>query len=518
MARHLSGGQNVVVIGAGVGGIATAARLAQHGYRVTVVEKCEQAGGRCGHLKLGGYVFDTGATLFLMKELYERTFTELGEHLEDHLSLQRIDPTYHLHFRDESQLELTSDLQVMEKQLEAMEPGSFDAMLRYLVEGRDHYTLSMDRLVGREFRSLFEFFGPQNLLLFLRLRALSRHSDYTAGFFHDPRLQIAFTFHDMYMGLSPFNSPATYSFLQYTELANGLWYPRGGMYQIVESLKGIAEKQGVEFLYRTPVERIMVNGERATGVALGGGRELAADLVVANADLGYVYRKLLPQDGTSERLDRKEYGCSTIMFYWGTDKQYSMLGPHNLFFSGDYRQSFAAIFEGDGMPDQPNFYVHAPVRLDPSMAPSGHDALVVAVPVGPMREEKPQDWHGLQTKARAYVLERLARCGLADLESHIRVEASVTPPDWKNRYNLTRGSAHGLSHKLIQMGYLRPHHRHAHFRNLYFVGASTHPGTGLPSVLTSARLVAARILEDHGDRHSFAGRMRPGAVSIEILG
>lgn len=489
----------VVIIGAGVGGISTAACLARCGYRVKVVEKNEQAGGRCGRMEVGGYVFDTGATLFLMKELYEQTFAELGEHLEDHLALRRVDPTYHLHFGDDSCLDLSTDLRKMETQLENMEPGSFDHMLRYLVEGRQHYHLSLDRLVGRDFRSLGEFFSPQNMILFLRLRALSRHTRYAARFFHDPRLQIAFTFHDMYMGLSPFESPATYSFLQYAELAGGLWYPRKGMYSIVEALKGIAEKLGVEFLFRAPAERILIRGERATGIALADGHTLPADLVVANADLGYVYRDLLPQDGTADRIDHKEYGCSTIMFYWGTDKQYPALGPHNLFFSGDYRQSFEVIFKDYGMPDQPNFYIHAPVRLDDSMAPAGHDALVAAVPVGHIRPDRPQDWPALKSKARTFLLERLAQIGVEDLEAHLRAEVAFVPTDWQNRYNLTLGSAHGLSHKLTQMGYLRPHNRHARYRNLYFVGASTHPGTGIPSVLTSARLVATRILEDTGD-------------------
>ena len=489
---------SVIVIGAGVGGIAVAARLAKCGYRVTVVEKCEEAGGRCGRMEVGGYTFDTGATLFLMKELYEKTFADLGEHLEDHLALVRIDPTYHLYFRDDSRLELSSDLARMESQLEAMEPGSFDAMLRYLGEGREHYHLSLDGLVGRDFRSLGEFFSLQNLVLFMRLKALTRHTRYTARFFRDPRLQIAFTFQDMYMGLSPFESPASYSFLQYTELAGGLWYPRGGMYRIVEVLKGIAEKLGVEFLYKAPVEKILVRGERAIGIALADGRSMAADLVVANADLGYVYRDLLPQDGTSERMDRKEYGCSTIMFFWGTDKPYPALGPHNLFFSGDYRHSFEVIFKEGGMPDQPNFYIHAPVRLDASMAPAGKDTLVAAVPVGHIRGDHPQDWPALQSRARKYLLERLARIGLDDLATHIQTEVSFVPTDWQSRYNLTLGSAHGLSHKLTQMGYLRPHNRHARYHNLYFVGASTHPGTGIPSVLTSARLAAIRVLEDTG--------------------
>ncbi len=218
---------SVLVVGAGIGGIAVAARLARRGCRVTVFEKCERPGGRCGQMTVDGYTFDTGATIFLMPELYARTFADLGERMKDHLDLLRIDPTYRLFFQDGSQLQLTSDLQEMRSQLEAIEPGSFGRMLRYLEEGRRNYTLSLPNVVERDFRSLAEFVSPRNVFLFLRMGALTRHTSYAARFFKDPRLQIAFTFHDMYMGLSPYASPACYSLLQYTELADGLWYPAG---------------------------------------------------------------------------------------------------------------------------------------------------------------------------------------------------------------------------------------------------------------------------------------------------
>jgi phytoene desaturase len=186
------------------------------------------------------------------------------------------------------------------------------------------------------------------------------------------------------------------------------------------------------------------------------------------------------------------------MFYWGLDKPYPQLGPHNLFLNGDYRRSFEAIFKGLTMPEQPNFYIHAPVRLDPSMAPAGHDTLVVAVPVGHINREKPQDWPAIQAQARAFILQRLAQLGIPDLEPHIKVEVSFVPTDWQKRFNLTCGSTHGLSHKLTQMAYLRPHNKHSRYKNLYFVGASTHPGTGVPTVLISARLAAERVLEEIG--------------------
>jgi phytoene desaturase len=266
---------------------------------------------------------------------------------------------------------------------------------------------------------------------------------------------------------------------------------------VIEALMAIAERSGVHFLFDAPVEGILVDGHRASGVSLRNGRQLPCDIVVANADLGYVYRHLLPDDGTADIIDRKQYGCSTVMFYWGLDRQYPDLAAHNLFFSGDYRRSFDVIFRELSMPERPNFYVHAPARIDPSMAPRGQDTLVVAVPVGHINNEKPQDWTAIKSKLRSFIFQRLAQAGITGIQSHIKFEANYCPEEWKRLYNLTRGSAHGLSHKITQMAFLRPGNRHRRYRNLYFVGASTHPGTGMPTVMVSARLVAERVLKEH---------------------
>jgi phytoene desaturase len=493
---------SALVIGAGMGGIATAARLARHGYRVMVVEKNGRAGGRCDHLRIDGHHFDTGPTLFLMRELYAQTFADLGERLEDHLDLRRVDPTYHVHFDDGSSLDLTSDLNAMQVQLEAMEPGSFGRFLRYLNEGQFHYRLALPNLVGRSFDSPFEFYSFKNLLLLFRLRLLVKHYSHVGKFFHDRRLKAAFTFQDMYLSLSPFDAPATYSLFQYAELAGGVWFPMGGMARLVETLTSIAQKDGVRFLYNTPVERINVDGWQATGVTLADGRQMQADVVVANADLPYVYRHLLPGDDMSQRLDRKRYTCSTVTFYWGVDRQCPQLGPHNLFLAGDYRQSFDRILQDLTLPEEPSFYVHAPARVDPSLAPRGQDTLMVVVPVGHIddasRDSAQQRWGAIQRRAREFALQRLAGIGLADLKERIKFEVSYTPPIWQSRYNLTKGSTLGLAHTLSQMGYLRPRNRHDRYRNLYFVGASTHPGNGVATVLISARLTTERILQDAG--------------------
>lgn len=487
--------QTALVIGAGVGGLAAAARLARRGYRVTLVEKNSTPGGRCGRLVRDGHRFDIGPTLFLMPEVFAETYAALGERMGDQLDLRRIDPTYRIRFADGAELALTSDLNDMQAQLERIEPGSFGGFLRYMAEGQRHYRLSLDRFVGRNFYSLADYFSPGNLPLLFQLKALTRHYDNVGHYFRDPRLKAAFTFQNMYLGLSPFDAPATYSLLQYTELADGVWFPMGGLYRVTESLAELAEGAGVCLMYGAPVAKIAVSGDHATGVILADGRRLAADVIIANADLPYVYRHLLPDQAEADRLERMHYTCSAFVFFWGVDKTYPQLGTHNVFLAGDYRASFDRIFRDRALPDEPSFYVHAPARTDPAAAPAGGDTLMALVPVGHLDERAGQDWGALRAQARAAVLKRLAEIGANDLEAHLKFEECYTPGDWCTHFNLAKGAAFGLSHNFLQVGYLRPHNRHSRYRNLYFVGGSTHPGTGLPIVLLSARLTTERILE-----------------------
>jgi phytoene desaturase len=497
---------SVLIIGAGTGGITAAAMLARQGYHVTVVEKNAHPGGRCDRFVQAGHHFDTGPTLFLMPEIVEQVFDFLGQRVEDHLALRRVDPAYHVDFGDGTHLTLTSDLAAMQADLEAIESGSTGSFLRYLAEGRRHYELVFAHLLGRNFRHAWEYFTPKNMLLISRLKALRRHYDNLERYFADPRLRVAFSFQDMYVGLSPYQAPATYSLLPYAEMAGGVWFPSGGMYQLIEALTAIAQEAGARFLFDAPVAEIDVDGKQATGVTLADGRKMPADVVLANADLPYVYHQLLPDGGPARRLDRKAYTCSTVTFCWGIDRQYHQLGPHSLFLARDFRQGMDQIFCQRTLPDEPSFYLHAPARIDATMAPEGHDTLTAVVPVGHIDETAPQDWAQIRQRARLCVLQRLAQAGVADLENHIKFEASYTPPDWQSRYNLAKGASFGLSHTFLQMGYLRPGNRHARYRNLYFVGASTHPGAGLPTVLLSAGLATERILEEVGvPRSAHAG-------------
>jgi phytoene desaturase len=488
--------KSAIVIGAGVGGMCAAIHLAKHGCGVTVVEKNSHPGGRCDRIVRQGHCFDAGPTLMVMPRLYEAEFACLGVRMDEILDLQRVDPTYRLVFDDGTQLALTSDMENMRAQLEAVETGGFEGLTRYLEEGSRHYRLGMEKLVNRDFRKASEFFNLGNLPLLFQLKPLVNHYANMAAYFDDPRLKAAFTFQDVYMGLSPFEAPATFSMMPYTELVHGVWYPTGGMYRIVEALASLAHQAGVDFVFDAAVERIDLNGRRARGVELACGQRLEADVIVANADLPYVYQQLLPHDDLTESISRKRFSCSVISFFWGVDRPYENLGPHTLFLADDYRENFTSIIDDLGLPANPSLYVHAPARLDPSMAPEGEDTLIAIVPVGHLSENGDQDWGVLRDQAREHVFRRLRSLGIGDLDEHIKFETSFTPLSWRKRYNLVKGSTHGLCHNLTQLGYFRPANRHARYPNLYFTGASTHPGTGLPTAMVSGRLTAQRVLEE----------------------
>src|SRR5512138_3606257 len=488
---------SVLIIGAGMGGIATAARLARNGYNVTVLEKEATPGGRANQLVRDGHRFDIGPTLFLMPEIWEETFAALGERLSDHLDLKRIDPTYKVHFDNGLQLELTSNIGDMQTQLEKVEKTAFTGFLNYIAEGSKHYKMSVEKFVGRNFYNIFEYFSLRNLPLLFELKALKKHYANASRFFKDDHLKAAFTFQNMYLGLSPYDAPATYSLLQYTELAEGVWYPVGGMYAGIQALVKIAEKLGVKFIYNAPVKKLKVEGSKVERVELEDGREFKADIFVGNADLPYIYKELLPKNNEAAKLDKKLYTCSTIMFYWGVDKEYPRIGHHNVFLGGNYKASFDQIFNDHKLPDVPSFYVHAPARTDKGAAPKGQDTLYVLVPVGHLDARSDQDWDALVRRARETVFTRLAKeMDVNDLREHIKFEIVYQPKVWKERFNLEKGAAFGLSHNFWQVGYLRPQNRHKEYGNLYFTGASAHPGTGLPIVLLSARLTTERILKE----------------------
>jgi phytoene desaturase len=281
------------------------------------------------------------------------------------------------------------------------------------------------------------------------------------------------------------------------ELKEGSFFPKGGIYSVVNVLKKEAEKSGVSFRFDKEVVGIRCNKNRVTGIKLAGGEYIEGDIVVASADLPYVYKELLPDKQRASKFDRMKYSCSAMVFHWGLDKVYPELKHHNVFLSDSFRTGLRVIFRDKSADPAPSFYVHAPVRSDPSAAPEGCDTLSVIVGIGHLDEARNQDWNSMRKLTRTAVLRRLEKAGLKDLEEHIRHEICFNPGTWESVYHVSRGSVFGsLRHSLFQMGYFRPHNRHPKYRNMYFAGGSTHPGNGIPLVLLSARLTTERILKE----------------------
>jgi phytoene desaturase len=493
MGIEQGGRPTAVVVGAGVGGLAAAARLARQGFDVQLFEKTQGPGGRCAQLRVDGFTWDMGPTIVLMPEVFEETFRALGRRLEDYLTLRRCETNYRIHFRDGSDVTFTSELCAMGQELERLEPGSFQRYLAFMAQGREQYRTSLDHLVGRNYAGIADYFAPGVLAKIFRVRAHRRMYSDVSRFFQDERLRAAMTFQTMYLGVSPFASPAVYGLLPFTELGVGIWFPQGGLYAIPLALERVAREEGVRLHYGAPVRRILTEGARATGVELEGGRVVRADVVLCNADLPYAYERLL--EGAPTRLKRKDslrYTSSGYMLYLGLRKRYEGLKQHTVVFGRDYRGSFDDIFERLRVPEDPSFYLNIPSRMDPSLAPPGKDALYVLVPVP--RQNPHVDWKVEGPRVRAQVFQRLAELGYPELERDVEVERVFTPDDWASSFNLMHGSAFGLAQNFFQIGPFRPSNQDARVKNLFFVGASTQPGTGLPTVLISARLVVERML------------------------
>ena len=491
----MTGNKNAVIIGAGIGGITTAAFLAKNGYRVRVYEKNPAPGGRCGQINREGHRFDVGATMFMMPGIYREVFRSLGIDPEKILSLKPLDDLYKIYFDNGNTLTFSADKIKMKEQLEKIEPGSFKRSQSYVSKGYKMFLLSMEKMIGRNFYNLFQLVNLKNIPLLFKLKVFIPHYKYARRFFKNPHLLMAFTFQNIYVGQSPFNSPALFSMVPAAELTEGSFFPAGGMYAVVEALLAEAEKSGVIFYYDSPVTRICVNGNRIEKIVLNSNEEITADIFVANADLPYVYRELLPDRRASARLDRLSYSCSAICFHWGLDKRYPQLEHHNVFLSDGFRIGLDRIFREKSVSDTPSFYVHAPARSDPSAAPLKNDTLSIAVAVGHIDKKFRQDWDAIRIKTRAAVIKRLRQQGLDDIENHIKFEICHTPRDWELACNISRGSVFGsIGHNIFQMAWFRPHNRHDRYHNLYFTGGSTHPGNGIPNVLLSAKLVSERIL------------------------
>jgi len=493
MSKH----KKAVIIGAGVGGIATAVFLSQKGYEVEVFEKNANPGGRCGQLIQDGHRFDLGATILLMPSIYREVFNALGLDMDKELETTSLEPVYKLFFSDGSDFDFTRSTNQMKTQLETIEKGSAEQYDRYIAEGYNFFHQSMNGLLNRNFNHVFQFINLQSIILLIRLKTWKKHTNYIKRFFKDSRLQKAFTFQNIYVGQNPYKQPAFFSMLPAAEIIEGALFPKVGMHSVVESLLSKAIELGVKFHFKKPVEKIISDTTKVNGIQLENGEIVLADLVIANADLPYVYNHLLPESKISNRLKKKEYSCSAIVFHWGVDKVYSQLNHHSIFLNDPYKQGMEKIFNEKTLSENPSFYIHAPVRTDKSAAPENQDTLSIIVPAPQLDSTGKQDWQKLKQMARDGVIQRLKYIGMTDIEEHIKFELCFTPKTFENYCNVTNGSVFGsLSHTIFQMGYFRPHNQHHKYKNFYFVGGSTHPGNGIPLVLLSAKLTSEKIINN----------------------
>jgi phytoene desaturase len=491
--------KSVIIIGSGIGGIATAGYLARQGYKVTIFEKNAFPGGRCGQYEKEGHRFDVGATFLMMPGVYQQAFSLLGRDMAEELNLTRIDPIYRIKYPGDKEILFSSDLAAMQPQFEKLEKGSYGRFLKLAHKGFHIYEKSM-RLIDRNY---FTFFDPSLLkypFLLFRYKAFHNHYKYVSRFFKSDELRALFTFQNLYLGQNPYGASGMYTFLPFMEISDGVFFPEGGMHQVAERMLSAAKEHGAKLELKSPVARIEVNHKQASGVTLEDGTFHSADIIVSNADLPYVYSHLLPGNRKAGRLKRMKYSCSAMVFHWGIDKVYPQFRQHNVFVSGKNKESCKTIFRDNSFADEPSIYVHSPVRSDKSAAPENQDSITAIVHTGNLDDARDYPWQEIKEKSRNAILRRFEQEGLSDFEKHIKFEICYTPVTWKSAFNLTKGGTFGsLAHNLLQMGFLRPNNHHKRYKNLFFVGGSTQPGSGMPLSLLSAKLVLERI--NHMDKN-----------------
>lgn len=512
--------------------------------------------------------------------MFHKTFADLDTTLEaEGVHIVKCEPNYNMWFGDGEKFQLSTDLVLMKEQVEKWEgKDGYSRYLSFLREAHNHYELSVEHVLSRNFTSITSMLRPSFLSRVFELHPFESIYSRASKYFWTERLRRVFTFASMYMGMSPFDAPGTYSLLQYTELTEGIWYPIGGFHkvsapmqaytilvmlttflQVIDALVKVGERLGVEYRLSTPISKITLSRDkrRATGVVLANGETLTADVVVNNTDLVYAYNNFLPPTPYAESLANRETSCSSISFYWALDRKLPELNAHNIFLADEYKESFDSIFKKNLIPNEPSFYVNIPSRPDPTAAPEGKEAVVVLVPVGHLLGEhespksaatatdkdiqqsntdgkmtnsksaegiKPsetQDWPKMIALARKTILTTIAKRTGVDIEPLIVHEITNDPITWRESFNLDRGAILGLSHSFFNVLSFRPATRARRggwfdgrlgggvvgrigellfsggsIERLYMVGASAHPGTGVPIVLAGGRLVAEQICQD----------------------
>ncbi|MFN0055880.1 MAG: phytoene desaturase family protein [Planctomycetales bacterium] len=496
----MSKNSEIVIIGAGPGGLATGLLMAQAGFRVRILERLSRVGGRTSAIEEHGFRFDLGPTFFLYPRVLSEIFAAIGRDLRTEVPMIKLDPQYRLTFGAGGQLDATPDVERMERQIAALSPRDAGAFGRYMVDNRVKLR-KLQPALERPFSGLADLLAPDMLRMLPWLRPWRSLGTELQSYFSDPRLAIAFSFQSKYLGMSPFRCPSLFSILSFLEYEHGVFHPLGGCSAVMERMAAIAVEMGVEIHLDEPVEELEFSGKRAVAVRTSKARYPAAAVVV-NADFAHAMRALVPdrlrRRWTDRQLAGKRYSCSTFMMYLGIEGLYDDLPHHSIYIARNYEQNLKDIEDDQVLSADPSFYVQNACVTDPTLAPSGMSTLYVLVPVPHATPHI--DWSQAQPAFTAAVYRQLEQIGLKGVERRARFLRVITPADWEHQFAVNKGATFNLAHNLGQMLHRRPQNRFEDLESVYLVGGGTHPGSGLPVIFESARITSRLLCDDLGSR------------------
>lgn len=490
--------KHIVIIGSGIGGLATANMLSKAGYNVSIYEKNDQPGGRAGMMEIDGFRFDTGPSWYLMPDVFDHYFSLFGKKTEDELNLVRLSPAYKVFFENNKPVTITSEPERDAATFESIEPGSGDKLQQYVEKGDDIYRLSLQHFLYTNFTSVRDF-TKSDVIRRGRLMAklaLMPIDHYVSKFVSDQRLKQILEYPMVFLGTSPFAAPALYSLMSALDFREGVFYPQGGLYTIIERLVALGNDLGVAYHYNTPIQKIITKNGSACGIELADGRLIDADIVISNADLHFTETQLLNSGERSypaSYWDKKEAGPSALLMYLGVKGELPELEHHNLFFVDDWKQNFDSIFKDKDFPHPASIYICKPSATDPSVAPKGSENIFVLVPLPAGINTTAKQ---IEEVADRYLDQIEKHMGITDLKSRLAVQRLFGPHDFQSKYNAWQGTALGPSHVLRQSALFRTPNKSRKVKNLYYVGGSTTPGIGLPMCLIGAELIYKRLAGD----------------------
>lgn len=487
--------KKIIIIGSGIGGLGSAALLAKSGYDVTVVEKNSTLGGRANIFKAEGYTFDMGPSWYLMPDVFDHYFNLLDEDISNHLDLVKLSPSYRVFFSNDKELPIVDIHSNLEKDLplfEQLEPGVTPKIKAYLQRSGEQYEMAKETFMYRNLGFSSDFLKWKIIKKGIELNPFQTMQSYLNKWFESERLKKILEYTLVFLGSDPAKTPAMYNIMNAIDFNMGVYYPKGGIYEIINALVAINKKHGTKFITNAPVSEILINNGKAIGVKLDSGKQLEADIVISNADLWFTETKLLrkPYQTYPERYwEKTVLSPSAFIMYLGLDRTLNILSHHNLRFGSDWKQNFKELFDTPQLPDDPSYYVCKPTETDPELSPPGTDNLFVLVPIPPGLNLSETD---IKTYRQKILNLMKTDLNLPKLEDYIVYERSYCSDDFKRDYNAYKGTALGLAHTLKQT-LKRPLNYSKKVKNLYYVGAGTSPGIGMPICLISAELVFKRI-------------------------